>query len=101
MSPASLQQPRREPALVPRSLSVSALQKLRRIGALKKVIITGGATVCTQPESKAQVIYTITSKGMEVDLQFYPDASLPEIPEVSVLFELPKDFENLTYLGNY
>lgn len=66
----------------------------------KKVIITGGATVCTQPESKAQVIYTITSKGMEVDLQFYPDASLPEIPEVSVLFELPKDFENLTYLGN-
>ena len=66
----------------------------------KKVIITGGATVCTQPESKAQVIYTITSKGMEVDLQFYPDASLPEIPEVSVLFELPKDFENLTYFGN-
>ena len=46
------------------------------------------------------MIYTITSKGMEVDLQFYPDASLPEIPEVSVLFELPKDFENLTYLGN-
>ena len=66
----------------------------------KKVIITGGATVCTQPESKAQIIYTITSKGMEIDLQFYPDASLPEIPEVSVLFELPKDFENLTYLGN-
>ena len=37
---------------------------------------------------------------MEIDLQFYPDASLPEIPEVSVLFELPQDFENLTYLGN-
>lgn len=65
----------------------------------KKVIVTCSATVCTQPESKAQIIYTITSKGMEVDLQFFPDDSLPEIPEVSMLFELPADFENVTYLG--
>lgn len=66
----------------------------------KKVIVTCGATVCTQPESKASIIYTITSKGIEVDMQFYPDSSLPEIPEVSMLFELPGDFENITYLGN-
>ena len=66
----------------------------------KKVIITCGATICTQPESKASIIYTITSKGIEVDMQFYPDSSLPEIPEVSMLFELPADFENITYLGN-
>lgn len=66
----------------------------------KKVIITCGATICTQPESKASIIYTITSKGIEVDMQFYPDSSLPEIPEVSMLFELPADFENVTYLGN-
>ena len=65
----------------------------------KKVIVTCGATVCTQPESKAQIIYTITSKGMETDLRFYPDESLPEIPEVGMLFELPADFENVTYLG--
>jgi beta-galactosidase len=65
----------------------------------KKVIVTGGATVCTQPESKAVVIYTITSKGIEFDMQFIPDDSLPEIPEISILFELPKDFENVTYLG--
>lgn len=65
----------------------------------KKVVVTCGATVRTQPESKATVIYTITSKGMEIDFTFYPDDSLPEIPEVSVLFELPKDFENVTYLG--
>lgn len=65
----------------------------------KKVIVTCGATVCTQPESKASIIYTITSKGIEVDMQFMPDSSLPEIPEVSMLFELPGDFENLTYLG--
>ena len=66
----------------------------------KKVVVTGGATVCTQPESKVQIIYTITSKGIEIDMQFFPDDSLPEIPEVSLLFELPKDFENVTYLGN-
>lgn len=65
----------------------------------KKVIITCGASVCTQPESTASIIYTVTSKGIEVDLQFFPDDSLPEIPEVSMLFELPGDFENVTYLG--
>jgi beta-galactosidase len=65
----------------------------------KKVVVTSGATVCTQPESKAQVVYTITSQGIEIDMQFFPDSSLPEIPEVSVLFELPADFENVTYLG--
>lgn len=65
----------------------------------KKVVVVSGARVCTQPESKGQVIYTITSAGMEIDMQFYPDDSLPEIPEVGLLFELPPDFENVTYLG--
>ena len=65
----------------------------------KKVTVNCRATVCTQPESKATINYTITSKGMEVDLQFYPGENLPEIPEVSMLFELPADFENVTYLG--
>lgn len=65
----------------------------------KKVVVVSGATVCTQPECKGQVVYTITSKGMEVDVQFFPNDTLPEIPEVGLLFELPPDFENLTYLG--
>ncbi len=65
----------------------------------KKVVVTCGATVRTQPVSKAIIVYTITSKGIEVDMQFYPDEALPEVPEVSMLFELPADFENVTYLG--
>ena len=65
----------------------------------KKVVVKSRATVRTQPDSKALVTYTITSKGMEIDLEFFPDYTLPEIPEVSMLFELPKDFENVTYLG--
>ncbi|MDE5671330.1 MAG: DUF4981 domain-containing protein [Eubacterium sp.] len=65
----------------------------------KKVIINCSAVVCTDPESRAKLVYTITSKGIGVDLQFMPDPSLPEIPEVSMLFELPGDFEDVTYLG--
>ncbi len=65
----------------------------------KKVIVTCGAVICTQPESRASILYTITSKGIEVDMQFFPGEGLPEIPEVSMLFELPPDFENVTYLG--
>ncbi len=65
----------------------------------RKVIVTCGAVVCTQPESKATVVYTITSKGIGVDMQFFPNPALPEIPEVSMLFELPGDFENVSYLG--
>jgi beta-galactosidase len=65
----------------------------------KRVIVTSSAVVRTQPESKAIIVYTITSKGIEVDMQFYPDEALPEVPEISMLFELPADFENVTYLG--
>ena len=65
----------------------------------KKVIVTSGARVMTQPESRAVLVYTITSKGIEIDMQFTPNDTLPEIPEVSLLFELPPDFENVTYLG--
>ena len=65
----------------------------------KKVVINCSAVVCTDPESKAKIVYTITSKGIGVDLQFMPDPALPEIPEVSMLFELTGDFEDVTYLG--
>ena len=69
----------------PMELKTGALEILSCLDAfphVKKVVVTSSARVRTQPESKAIVIYTITSKGMEVDLQFMPDASLPEIPEV-------------------
>lgn len=76
-----------------------SIENYKILSGGKKVIVVCGVTVCTQPESKGQVIYTITSKGMEIDMQFFPDDKLPEIPEVSLLFELPGDFENITYLG--
>ena len=65
----------------------------------KKVTVNCRATICTQPESKAEIDYTITSKGIEVDYRFFPGEGLPEIPEVSMLFELPYNFEKVTYLG--
>ncbi len=65
----------------------------------KRIIIKTSAIIKTQPESTATINYNITSKGIGIDYCFYPDESLPEIPEVSLLFELPGDFENITYLG--
>lgn len=65
----------------------------------RRIVITCGAVVCTQPESRASIIYTVTSKGIGIDMQFRPDESLPEVPEVSMLFELPGDMRNIKYLG--
>ena len=65
----------------------------------RRIVITCGAVICTQPESRASIIYTVTSKGIGVDMQFRPDESLPEVPEVSMLFELPGDMRNIKYLG--
>ncbi len=65
----------------------------------RRIVITCGAVICTQPESRASIIYTVTSKGIGVDMQFRPDESLPEVPEISMLFELPCDMRNIKYLG--
>lgn len=65
----------------------------------RRIVITCGAVICTQPESRASIIYTVTSKGIGVDMQFRPDESLPEVPEISMLFELPGDMRNIKYLG--
>ncbi len=65
----------------------------------KKVIITCGYKVYTQPRCSGTMIYTVTSKGIEIDTQFFPDDRLPEIPEISVLFKFNEGFENVTYLG--
>lgn len=66
----------------------------------KRVVVTCGVIIHTEPQSRATIVYEITSKGIEASMQFLPDDGLPEIPEVSMLFELPADFsENITYLG--
>lgn len=79
--------------------SVFNIKGYRILDNGKKIVVTCGVTVYTQPQSKATIVYTITSKGIEFDMQFLPDDSLPEVPEVSMLFELPAEFENVTYLG--
>lgn len=66
----------------------------------KRVVVTCGVIIHTEPQSRATIVYDITSKGIEVSMQFLPNDALPEIPEASILFELPADFsENITYLG--
>ncbi len=65
----------------------------------KKVTVISSAVIKTQPQSTANIVYTVTSEGIAVDYRFFPADELPEIPEISVLFELPADFENVTYMG--
>lgn len=65
-----------------------------------KVIVTTSAKFYTQPQCSAGIIYTVTAKGVEVDITFIPDASLPEIPEISFMFKLTEGFDSVKYLGN-
>lgn len=63
------------------------------------VVVTTSCKIHTQPSCAASIIYTITSKSIEFDCTFIPDASLPEIPEIGVLFQLGDGFETVNYLG--
>ncbi len=65
----------------------------------KTAVVPVDFSVATQPECRGRIVYTIGSKGVHVDYTFNPDASLPEIPEVSLIFPLIKELGNVEYLG--
>lgn len=65
----------------------------------ERVILETSFTVHTQPISKGKLIYTVTTRGIHVDLEFKPDSLLPEIPEIGLKFTLPNDYYRLDYLG--
>lgn len=65
----------------------------------KTVTLTVDFCVHTEPGCKGELIYTISGRGMHIDYSFTPDESLPEIPEVSMIFPLKKDYDRLEYLG--
>lgn len=65
----------------------------------KKVIVTVSGRVYTQSPCTIGIIYTVTSKGVEFDITFLPEAELPEIPEISMMLRLTDGFETLKYLG--
>ncbi len=65
----------------------------------RKIVVSSTAKVYTSPVCTASIIYTITSNSMQIDYNFYPNPTLPDIPEVSLLFELADGFETVNYLG--
>lgn len=65
-----------------------------------KATVTTSCKIHTQPGCSASIIYSITSTSVEFDLTVIPDASLPEIPEVGLLFKLTDGYETAKYLGN-
>lgn len=65
----------------------------------KNVTVEMGFSVATTPESKGKIIFTIGSKGIHIDYSFKAEAGLPEIPELSLVFPVSRDYERLEYLG--
>ncbi len=53
----------------------------------------------TVPTCKGQLVYKVCSKGMHIDYSFTPDEALPEIPELSLIFPLKREYDFVTYLG--
>ncbi|MDQ0889411.1 beta-galactosidase [Paenibacillus sp. V4I9] len=56
--------------------------------------------LATAPVSTVKLTYTVSSNGeVEVHMALVPGVNLPEIPEVGVLFELDRSFQQLSWYG--
>ncbi|GGA17335.1 beta-galactosidase [Paenibacillus marchantiophytorum] len=56
--------------------------------------------LATQPASDVQLVYSVSANGeVEVRMELTPGTQLPEIPEIGVLFQLDRSFENLSWYG--
>ncbi len=64
-----------------------------------KVTVNVDFCVPTEPCCKGKLIYTITSKGIHVDYSIDVEKGLPEVPEISVILPLKRDYDSLEYLG--
>ena len=73
------------------------IQKVTEKG--DSVIVEVDFSVPTVPESRGKLIYTITGKAVHIDYSFKPDSSLPEIPELSLVIPVKKEYDKLEYLG--
>lgn len=65
----------------------------------ERVILETSFEVHTEPVSKGKLIYTVTTRGIHVDLEFKPGAGLPEIPEIGLRFILGGGYYRMDYLG--
>ena len=65
----------------------------------KTVSVEMGFSVATSPECKGKIIFTVGSKGIHIDYTLKAEAGLPEIPEISLVFPISREYERLEYLG--
>ncbi|HIT53610.1 MAG TPA: DUF4981 domain-containing protein [Candidatus Fimivicinus intestinavium] len=56
-------------------------------------------TIPSEPESRGELVYTVTQAGVLVELRFTPDERLPELPEAGVCFEVDGGYQALSFLG--
>ncbi|NRF89463.1 DUF4981 domain-containing protein [Paenibacillus frigoriresistens] len=56
--------------------------------------------LATKPSSEVQLVYTVSPSGeVEVRMELVPGDHLPEIPEIGVLFQLDRSFQQLSWYG--
>ncbi|KRF38027.1 glycoside hydrolase family 2 TIM barrel-domain containing protein [Paenibacillus sp. Soil787] len=56
--------------------------------------------LATIPSSEVQLVYTVSPNGeVDVRMELVPGAHLPEIPEIGVLFQLDRSFQQLSWYG--
>lgn len=66
-----------------------------------KVLVNTEFIIPTSVPSDCHISYTILGNGeINVNELLIPNEKLPEIPEIGMILELDKSFENLTWFGN-
>lgn len=78
-------------------LSGTGIGEVKNYGTKAEVNL--GFNVPAQANAKGNIVFTIGSKGIHVDYTFEADESLPEIPEISLVFPFKNSYERLDYLG--
>ena len=78
-------------------LAGTGIGEVKNLGT--KATVELGFSVPVSGEAKGKIIFTIGSKGIHVDYTFEADESLPEIPEISLVFPFKNSYERLEYLG--
>ena len=73
------------------------IQKVENEGKQVKVYVD--FSVPSTKEAKGSLVFTIGSKGMHIDYSFMADESMPEIPEISLVFPLKREYDRIEYLG--
>lgn len=65
-----------------------------------RVEVTVEYWIPTEPHSLCRMQYAVTGNGIKVSVDLVPGEKLPEIPEIGMMLEMDRTFENIRWFGN-